>query len=78
MKIENQITAKIIEAITVLFDTMVTPAQAAVQKTKSEFVGDFTLVVFPFVKAAKLSPENTAQKIGEWLQKEIKKITHLN
>lgn len=78
MKIENQITAKIIEAITVLFDTMVTPAQAAVQKTKSEFVGDFTLVVFPFVKAAKLSPENTAQKIGEWLQKEMKEITSFN
>lgn len=78
MKIENLITSKITEAVTALFDITVTPAQAAVQKTKTEFVGDFTLVVFPFVKAAKLSPENTAQKIGEWLQKEMKEITSFN
>ena len=37
------------------------------QKTRSEFEGNLTLVVFPFVKAAKKSPEQTAQEIGDYL-----------
>ena len=48
------------------------------QKTRSEFEGNLTLVVFPFVKAAKKSPEQTAQQIGEYLQQNCAAISKFN
>ena len=48
------------------------------QKTRSEFEGNLTLVVFPFVKAAKKSPEQTAQEIGEYLQQNCAAISKFN
>ena len=48
------------------------------QKTRSEFEGNLTLVVFPFVKAAKKSPEQTAQEIGEYLVQNCDAISKFN
>ena len=48
------------------------------QKTRSEFEGNLTLVVFPFVKAAKKSPEQTAQEIGEYLVANCTAISKFN
>ncbi len=48
------------------------------QKTRSEFEGNLTLVVFPFVKAARKSPEQTAQEIGEYLQQNCSAISKFN
>jgi arginyl-tRNA synthetase len=49
-----------------------------IQKTRKEFVGDFTIVVFPFVKITKKSPEQTAEEIGEGLKKELNFIDSYN
>jgi len=48
------------------------------QKTKKEFEGDLTLVVFPFVKAAKKSPEATAEEIGSWLLQHTPELSSYN
>lgn len=76
MKIENILAEKTAAALKSLFDF--SAAQISFQKTKTEFTGDVTLVVFPFVKAAKLSPEQTAQKLGEFLLSELKEVHSFN
>ena len=50
----------------------------SIQETKKEFTGDRTVVVFPFLKISKTSPENTASAIGEILVQEHKHITEFN
>ena len=67
MKIEENLQLAIVEAIQTIYGQTVSPEQTVLQKTKKEFEGHLTLVVFPFVKMAKKSPEQTAQEIGEWL-----------
>lgn len=52
--------------------------QVQLQKTRREFVGDMTLVVFPFVKISRKSPEATAQEIGEMMQKSVPEIDSFN
>ncbi len=64
MIIEQQIKAAITEALKQLFSLSLDPNDVLLQKTKKEFKGDFTLVVFSFSKIDKQSPEQTAQKIG--------------
>ena len=48
------------------------------QKTRSNFEGNLTLVVFPFLKISKKKPEDTAQEIGEYLQKNCKAVEKFN
>ena len=67
MKIEEKLTSSIAEAIQSLYG-QATPANLIqLQKTKKEFEGHLTLVVFPFLKLSKKKPEQTAQEIGEYL-----------
>ncbi|HET7818247.1 MAG TPA: arginine--tRNA ligase, partial [Bacteroidia bacterium] len=68
MKIESILTEKTIEAIKKLYDQSISPNQIVFQKTKPEFEGDLTLLVFPLIKASKKSPEETANAIGEYLK----------
>ena len=65
--IEEKLVKSIVEAIQALYGTMVEPAQVQLQKTKKEFEGHLTLVVFPFLRASRKGPEQTAQEIGEYL-----------
>ena len=78
MVIEQQITGSIIAAIKELYGTDVTEAQVQLQKTKKEFKGHLTLVVFPFLRISKKSPEQTAQEIGEYLQKNESAVAEFN
>ena len=68
MNIEALISKAAQEAVNALYGMEATEKMVQLQKTRSEFEGNLTLVVFPFVKAAKKSPEQTAQEIGEYLQ----------
>ena len=68
MKIEDKIGASVIEAIHALYGQEVSPAQVQLQKTKKEFEGHLTLVVFPFLKISRKAPEATAQEIGAYLK----------
>ena len=67
MVIEQQITGAIIAGIKELYGADVAASQVQLQKTKKEFKGHLTLVVFPFLRMSKKSPEQTAQEIGEYL-----------
>ena len=66
------------EAVKVLYGMDATEKMLQLQKTRSEFEGNLTLVVFPFVKAAKKSPEQTGQEIGEYLVQNCDAISKFN
>lgn len=78
MVIEQQITGAIIAGIKELYGAEVAANQIQLQKTKKEFKGHLTLVVFPFLRASKKSPEQTAQEIGEYLLKKEPAIAEFN
>ena len=67
MKLEEILSPKVQEAVKTLYGVEITPAQVQFQKTRAEFEGDITLVVFPFVKAARKAPAMVAQEVGEAL-----------
>lgn len=68
MNIEEKLTASIISAIQTLYGQDVPEKMVQLQKTKKEFEGHLTLVVFPFLKMSKKGPEQTAQEIGGYLK----------
>ena len=67
MNIEALISKAAGEAVKALYGMEASEKMLQLQKTRSEFEGNLTLVVFPFVRAAKKSPEQTAQEIGQYL-----------
>jgi len=67
MNIETLISQAAGQAVKALYGMEASEKMLQLQKTRSEFEGNLTLVVFPFVKAAKISPEQTAQEIGQYL-----------
>lgn len=68
MTIETKLTQAVQTAISTLYGQEVPAGSVQLQKTKKEFEGSLTVVVFPFLKASKKSPETTAQEIGEYLK----------
>lgn len=68
MNIEDKLVASVINGLKALYGQDVPAAQVQLQKTKKEFEGHLTLVVFPFLRMSKKGPEQTAQEIGEYLQ----------
>ena len=67
MNIENKLVESVINGLKALYGQDVPAAQVQLQKTKKEFEGHLTLVVFPFLRMSKKGPEQTAQEIGEYL-----------
>ncbi|MBR7048376.1 MAG: arginine--tRNA ligase [Prevotella sp.] len=78
MNIEAQITSSVMAAVKELYGQEVPEKMVALQKTRSDFEGNLTLVVFPFLKISKKKPEETAQEIGEYLQKNCPAIENFN
>lgn len=68
MKIETALVAAVQKAVETLYGQQIDEKQVQLQKTKKEFEGHLTLVVFPFVRLARKKPEEVAQEIGEQLQ----------
>lgn len=68
MNIEDKLVVSVINGLKVLYGQDVPAAQVQLQKTKKEFEGHLTLVVFPFLRMSKKGPEQTAQEIGEYLK----------
>ena len=71
MTLEQILTEKVQEAVKNLYGIEVNEQQVQLQKTRPEFEGDITLVVFPFVKAARKAPAQVAMEIGETLKGEL-------
>ena len=78
MNIETMISKAAQEAVKALYGQEVPEKMVQLQKTRSEFEGNLTLVVFPFVKMARKSPEQTAQEIGEYLQEHCAAVEKFN
>ena len=78
MVIEQQITGSVIAGIKELYGADVAETQVQLQKTKKEFKGHLTLVVFPFLRISKKSPEQTAQELGEYLVKNEPAVAEFN
>ena len=68
MKLEDKLVASVISGLKALYGQEVPEKMVQLQKTKKEFEGHLTLVVFPFLKMSKKGPEQTAQEIGEYLK----------
>ena len=78
MKIENQIASSVIASVKELYGQEVPMSMVQLQKTKSNFEGNLTLVVFPFLKISKQKPEDTAKAIGELLVRECPAVASFN
>ena len=78
MNIESQIITSAQEAVSSLYGQQVPEKMVQLQKTRSEFEGNLTLVVFPFLKISKKNPEQTAQEIGQYLVDHCEAIAGFN
>jgi arginyl-tRNA synthetase len=74
MTIEEKIIAGVQAAVKSLYGMDATPQQVQLQKTKAEFEGHLTVVVFPFVKAARKSPEQVGNEIGQYLSENVSDV----
>ena len=78
MILEQQIMAAAQHAVKNLYGQEVPEKMVQLQKTRSEFEGNLTLVVFPFVKMARKSPEQTGQELGEYLVANCEAVSKFN
>ena len=78
MVIEQQITRAIVSGVKELYGADIETTQIQLGKTKKEFKGHLTLVVFPFLKISRKSPEQTAQALGEYLLEKEPAIAAFN
>ena len=74
MNIENEIFKAVKVAVKELYGQEVADSIVQIQKTKSTFEGNLTVVVFPFLKISKKKPEDTAQEIGEYLKQNCSNV----
>lgn len=78
MNIESEIIATVVKAVKECYGQDVPTTMVQLQKTKAEFEGNLTLVVFPFLKVSKLKPEDTTQQLGEYLAQHCKVVQSFN
>ena len=78
MKIEEILAAAVSQAIADLYEAEIPANQITFQKTRPEFEGQFTLVVFPFLKISRKKPEETAMEIGNWLVEKNEAVEKFN
>ena len=77
-RIEELLTTTVIKAGAQLWQAEISEAQVQLQKTKKDLEGDLTLVVFPLVRLARKSPEQTAQELGGFLESELPEVSSFN
>ena len=78
MNIETTLVQSVVEAIKSLYGTDFSAEKIQLQKTRKEFEGDYTVVVFPFLALSKKRPEDTAQEIGEFIKNNVPAISSFN
>ena len=78
MTIEQQIITTAQQAVKTLYGQEVPEKMVQLQKTKREFEGNLTLVVFPFLKISRKKPEDTAQDLGEYIKQNCDAIANFN
>lgn len=78
MNLQQEIINATIEAVKAVFGEVITIEQISLQETRKEFEGEVTIVVFPFTKFSKKSPEETGRLVGEYLQNNLDIVTAFN
>lgn len=78
MNIAGEISSSVIKAVKELYGADITENMVQLQKTKREFEGSLTLVVFPFLKISRQKPETTAEAIGNWLVENCEHVERFN
>ncbi|MDG1158360.1 MAG: arginine--tRNA ligase [Flavobacteriales bacterium] len=78
MRIENHLAEKAKAAVLALFNEEVGDGAIQVQRTRKEFEGDVTLVVFPLSRMAKMKPEETGEVLGQWLCDHVEAFVRFN
>ncbi len=78
MNIDSIIAQGVADAVKALYGQDVTPDSVTVQATKKEFEGNLTVVVFPYVKAARKAPEAVAAEIGQWMTENLDAVSAFN
>lgn len=78
MNIAGEISSSVIKAVKELYGADITENMVQLQKTKREFEGSLTLVVFPFLKISRQKPEATAEAIGNWLVENCEHVERFN
>lgn len=78
MDLENLLRVHVAKALESLYAQVVDDQLIQLQQTRREFVGDITLVVFPFVKLARKSPEQAAAEIGNYLKENVQEVADFN
>lgn len=78
MTIEGLLTAKVSEAVEACFGVKIEEKDVQLQATRKEFAGDLTVVVFPFTRLSRKSPEETGKILGEYLKEKIEEIKDYN
>lgn len=78
MNIAGEISSSVIKAVKELYGADITENMVQLQKTKREFEGSLTLVVFPFLKTSRQKPEATAEAIGNWLVENCEHVERFN
>jgi arginyl-tRNA synthetase len=73
--IETKLLEQTCEAVRHLYGQEIKPESIGLEKTKKEFIGDFTIVVFPLLKISRKSPEATATEIGTFIRDNVKEIS---
>ena len=78
MNLELTLAQSVADAVKSLYGLEIELNNIQIQKTKREFEGELTVVIFPFVKAARKSPEQTGCEIGEYIQKHNPIVSNFN
>ena len=79
MTIEKKmLTQQVLEAVKACYGVELTEKDVQLQETRKEFAGDLTVVVFPFTRYSRKSPEETAKELGEYLKQNIEEVETYN
>lgn len=78
MRAEKVLKEKVLRGLLELYGVQFLASQISFQKTRKEFEGEFTLVVFPFIKVSKKLPEQTGEEIGKWMKENCEIIFSFN
>lgn len=78
MTIEKMLTQQVLETVKACYGVELTEKDVQLQETRKEFAGDLTVVVFPFTRYSRKSPEETAKELGEYLKQNIEEVETYN
>ena len=76
--IESKLAEALTKAVKTLYQQQVKPGIFQIQKTRPEFEGDLTVVVFPLLRMSHKAPEATANELGQWLMEQLEEVAGFN